>query len=206
MESKLSVDNVQRLLIFFGLTGSGKSYLASRWAEKNGFAYFNSDVIRKQLVGIVPTQQCRDGINSGIYHPEYSKKTYEEMLNCALGALEDGHPIAILDASFHLQNQRQRVIDTFSRDYQVLFIYCFCSENVTLQRLKKRLAEPDAVSDGRLEVYLDQLKKFEYPVEIPNELLLELDTDASVEHLIARLEDFVTSAPSADRKDASPNQ
>lgn len=196
----------KRLLVFLGLTGSGKSFLARQWAEKKGFAYFNTDIVRKQLAGIEPTQQCRDGLDSGLYSSEFSKKTYDALLDCAHEALRKGASTVILDGSFLLQGQRQRILASFGSELQVLFIYCFCADSVTRQRLKARLAEAAAVSDGRHEVYLAQLKKFEYPKEISAERILELDTDAPLEYLINRLEHFVTSALSIDGKESSPKK
>lgn len=187
------------LLVFFGLTGSGKSFLAGQWAKKRGFAYLNTDIVRKQLAGLPPTQKCGDGIDLGIYSPEFSRKTYDALLERARVALQGNSRVVILDGSFHLQNERQRVIDTFSAEYQLLFIHCFCADKVTRQRLDERLTEADTVSDGRLEVYTGQLKKFEWPTEISADQLLALDTDAPLEYLIDCLERFVTSARSAKR-------
>lgn len=195
----MSAKERRRLLVFFGLTGSGKSFLAGQWAKKRGFAYFNTDIVRKQLAGLPPTQKCRDGLDRGIYSHEFSRKTYDALLDRASSALQGNSRTVIVDGSFHLQNERQRVIDIFSAEYQVLFIYCFCADKVTRQRLEARLAESDTVSDGRLEVYTGQLHTFEWPTEISADQLLELDTDAPLEYLIDRLERFVTSAHSAKR-------
>lgn len=197
---------MKRVLVFFGLTGSGKSFLAKQWAETNGFAYFNTDVVRKQLAGIAPDRRCADGLGQGIYSSEFSRKTYDALLDCARSALAGEYPVVILDGSFQLQNERQRVIDTFSKDHQVLFIYCRCSDKVTRQRLDQRLSESDAVSDGRLEVYFAQLKTFEYPQEISAGQLLQLDTDAPLGYLVDRLEHFVSSAPSFDSNRISPRK
>ena len=76
-----------------------------------------------------------------------------------------------------------------SKQYRLLFVYCQCPEAVMKKRMEKRLKNPRAVSDGRWEIYLQQKKRFEMPVELSPEQLLTLDTDRPLPELLRLLEE-----------------
>ncbi len=181
------------IVVFFGLTASGKSYLAKIWSERNGYPYFNTDVIRKQLAGADCTEQCKESYEAGLYSPEYSRKTYDAMLMNACKVQGDNSVSRlVLDGSYQRRVERSRVRERFLGICNVYFILCFCNEKVTQKRLVERIMDPSAVSDGRWEIYLQQKTTFEKPDELLPEQLLELDTNASLEYLIDRLEIFLS--------------
>ena len=192
------MDTVQRkhIIIFFGMTASGKSHLSTAWARKCGFRRFNTDVVRKEYI-VMPDGGAfaESGIGKGMYSPEMSKKTYEKLLELAEEALaEPSVSCVVLDGSFQRAHDRIHVIERFHHKVLPLFILCRCSDQVTRCRLARRCTDPMAVSDGDVDVYLHQLVKFENPTEIPRMQLLELDTDAPLEYLIERLETFLAQA------------
>ena len=185
------------LFIFFGMTASGKSHLSTAWASRCRCARFNTDVVRKGLVvGKDSNHGGEVGLGQGLYSPEFSRRTYDLMQQLAEEALAD--PLVeciVLDGSYQRRAERDLLMRRFNERVQLLFVYCFCSEEVTRERLALRLHDPDAVSDGNLKVYLSQRETFERPVEIPSGQLLELDTDAQLEYLIGRLEHFLRCLP-----------
>ncbi|MCI5209954.1 MAG: hypothetical protein D3910_14420 [Candidatus Electrothrix sp. ATG2] len=67
------------LYIFFGLIASGKSTLAELFAEAQGFPYYNTDRVRKELAGIALNERRPDGMDQGIYTPAFTEKTYQAM-------------------------------------------------------------------------------------------------------------------------------
>jgi len=181
-------------VVFFGMTASGKSYLSQAWGERRGCARFNTDVVRKRDIawGMAAGAHPGSGIGQGIYSAEFSRRTYARLLTLAEQALTD--PVrrcVILDGSYHLASERRQVTKRLSAVANLYFIYCFCSERVTRRRLDLRRQEGTAVSDATLEVYRHQCTTFEKPREIPRKQLLELDTDASLEYLIGRVEQFL---------------
>lgn len=184
----------KKLIVFFGMTASGKSFLAKEWARRHGYQYCNTDVIRKELAArTFPKQLDEGGMDQGIYSPGFSRKTYDTLLDRAEGSLSGGSALTvILDGSFHLRRERIRVTERFSGKVSICFIFCRCSERITKKRIEKRILDASAISDGTYEVYLKQKEKFENPDEfLPGELL-ELDTEAPLEYLIARLDKFFT--------------
>jgi len=186
----------QYILIFFGMTGSGKSYLSTAWARKHGCLRLNTDVVRKECIAkTIERQPTEKGIEKGIYTPELSRRTYERLFDLAEKAINDpSSPCVVLDGSFQRAIDRRKLVDRFHGCAPLFFVFCHCNEHVTRYRLTMRRTDPMSVSDGDLAVYLHQLAKFENPTEIPTVQLLELDTDAPLEYLIDRLEQFLVRA------------
>ena len=176
------------IYIFFGLIASGKSFLAERFAAERGLPYFNSDRVRKELAGIAATERRPDGIGQGIYTPELSSKTYQTMLARAEESLQNGAAGVILDGSYSIASGRSEVRRLAERlGARPLFILCACSEEETKRRLELRAKDPNAVSDGRWEIFVRQRETFVQPDELPPELLLRLNTEAEPEALLGQI-------------------
>lgn len=183
------------VVVFFGMTASGKSYLAGKWSRDNNFTYLNSDVIRKQLAGLEPESRQLEPVGGGIYSPEFSRKTYEAMLGRAYRALVGkGEKVVVLDGSYSNVDERKRVCEMFAERCRLLFVHCYCSEEVARRRMELRKTDNHAVSDGRLLIYKHQQEHFGMPDELNRQQLLSLDTDATLVELIdkveAKLEEF----------------
>jgi len=186
------------LVVFFGLTASGKSYLAGRWAARRQCPYFNTDVIRKTLAGVAPKTRETNGIGQGIYSAVHTRQTYDQMVNLARAQLHrDRSVVAVLDGSYLDAQERQKLVSEFSGQVEICFIYCFCPEEVTRQRLEIRKHDERAVSDGRWEVYLYQKENFSLPQTIEKARLLCLNTAHDEAELLARLDVFIDSGTQA---------
>jgi uncharacterized protein len=173
------------IFVFFGLIASGKSFLAERFAAERGLPYFNSDRVRKELAGIAPTERRPDGIELGIYTPELTAKTYKTMLVLAEESLQNGTVGVVLDGSYSIAAGRSEVRRLAERlGAKPLFILCACSEAETKRRLALRANDPNAVSDGRWEIFVRQRETFAQPDELPPEMLLRLNTEAEPEALL----------------------
>lgn len=180
------------LVVFFGLTGSGKSYLAKEWARRSGCHYFNTDVVRKELAVKDGKEQDPQGFGQGIYSARYSLKTYGVLRTYAETALGgDVSGCVVIDGSYQRREHRVQLVEQFSGRVAMGFVLCFCSEDVTRQRLRQRLQDRTAVSDGTLEVFYKQRGHFEAPDEISPHQLLELDTDGSLDDLVKKLDRFL---------------
>ena len=172
------------IVVFMGMTGSGKSYLAARWVSDNGYAYFNTDVERKKLAGVSPNNRCGTGFKRGIYTADFTRLTYGVMLTKAAEALAAPDcKCVVLDGSYLEKKYREQVAAAFP-EKAICFVYCFCSERTVARRLATRADDPDAVSDGSMAVYRQQKKNLELPEESHGYRLLMLDTDQPVEYLV----------------------
>lgn len=176
------------LFIFFGMIASGKSTLAEAWAKRLNLPYFNSDRVRKQLAGISEETSQEDGFKKGIYSSDFSRLTYTSLLKRAEEELIGGVSV-VLDASYQNRQERQRVRDLALRlQCRLFFILCSCREAEMKKRMEKRARDPHAVSDGRWEIYVEQKKRFEPPVELAAHELITIDTEAPVAILLERLQ------------------
>lgn len=175
----------QTLYIFFGLIASGKSTLAELFAEKHNLPYYNTDRIRKELAGIAANERRPDGMGQGIYTPEFTEKTYQAMLDKTAQDCKQGTAGVVLDGSYSKATDRHKVIELANTlNANLLFVLCSCSEQETRQRLARRAEDPDAVSDGRWEIFVQQREKFEQPDELPPHQITFIDTEAEPESLL----------------------
>jgi len=168
--------NHPALVLMAGLMGVGKTTLARELAQRSGATVISSDVVRKELAQIAPSERRLDAYNEGIYTPERTAATYAAMLERARQVLATGMPV-ILDASF------KRAIDRAAArqlaqalGVPLLVIECVAPEEVVRDRLMQRLVAEGSVSDGRWELYAHQRADFEPVHELPPSEHLVIDT------------------------------
>lgn len=177
-----------KLFIFFGLIATGKSTLAQNWAEAGRMQYYNSDRVRKELAGLAANCRRSESLDQGIYTREFSRKTYDAMLERAESDLRQGRMV-VLDGSYQDVAERDRLREMVAgHGADLCFILCECPEPLIKERLAKRAQDPQAVSDGRWEIYLKQKKRFSLPDELPPEQLLVFSTADLPDKLLAELE------------------
>lgn len=173
------------LYVFMGLIASGKSTLANLWAARQHIAYFNSDMVRKELAG-QPARTMGD-FGAGIYTPEFSRRTYDELLRRAANELSQGKAV-VLDGSYHRLEERQIVSDYCgAQGFDYCFILCFCAQAETRRRLALRAQDPHAVSDGTWDIFVRQEQLFEYPAELKSQHFLTLETSHPPDQLVEEL-------------------
>lgn len=179
------------LVLVSGFTGSGKSTLARSLGARLDMVVINSDETRKRIAGkqgseIVP-------VNTGIYSPAMTEKTYETMALEAEREVRAGRGM-ILDGTFVARTQREKCILLAQQcKIPLLVIHCRASEDASAERLQRRAAAGEHTSDGRWEIYLAQKAAYEEMDEIPADSRLELCTEASLEKLAAQVEDFLAA-------------
>ena len=171
---------MKRLVVIFGLSGSGKSFLARILNEEFGYRWIRSDVVRKELAGLKPEQEAKAEFGKGIYTEDMTKRVYEEMVRRAKELLKEGKRV-VLDATFLKRWQRDLVRSRFK---DVLFIFATASE----EEIKRRLAKRKDVSDADFAIYLKQKEIFEPPEEID---YVEVNTERSKEELKSILKDLI---------------
>ncbi len=184
----ITASDYPAIFVFFGLIATGKSTLAQAWAERHGLTYANSDVVRKELAGLATTTSQKEGVDQGIYTKEFSRRTYDALLSRAEAAIGQGRGV-ILDASYQSREERGKVVALANRlKTPVRFVLCDCDDEVKKARLALRAQDPNAVSDGRWEIYLQQKARFEPPTELGSGQLVTLDTDLSITAALDKLD------------------
>ncbi len=171
------------LIITAGLMGTGKSTLMNLVASRMGMQVISSDVTRKELAGISLTRHEFENFDQGIYTPEFTRKTYQKMLDGARAFLLQGQSV-VLDASFKEKKERLNAMDLARETgVQFLLIECILNEELVRKRLDQRIKE-GSVSDGRWELLAEQKKSFDEITEISSESHLIVDTARPVEELL----------------------
>jgi uncharacterized protein len=180
------------IVVVFGLMGTGKSNRSRALAKTLGWPVIHSDVVRKTLAGLKPTDRVPVDFGQGIYDPDFSTRTYDEMLRLAQAYLAAGQSV-ILDGSYKRAQERDRVRQ-LAKEHKVgvVFVYCECPPAVARERLGIRLTDPEAISDGRVELFEAQAGDFD-PFMPEDRPLLRLDTTRDPEVVLEDLKSFVKS-------------
>jgi len=178
------------IVVVFGLMGVGKSSRSQALAAALGWPLIQSDAVRKTLAGLKPTDRVPVDFGQGIYAEDFSARTYEEMFRLAREQLAAGRSV-ILDGSFKRALERKKV-RRLAREQQAraVFVYCECPAEVARERLGIRLTDPEAISDGRVELFEAQARDFD-PLTPEDRPLLRLDTTREPEVVLEELKGFV---------------
>ncbi|NQW23006.1 MAG: AAA family ATPase [SAR202 cluster bacterium] len=149
------------LIMICGLTGCGKSTLAEGLACRWDLEYISSDVTRKTLAGVGLHEQQEGPYESGIYSPEYTRWTYEMMMEQAAKFLAKGQTV-VLDATFRHAEERSRVEQLAGKHSAHLWtVELVLDGPVAKTRLERRRLLGNSVSDGEWEVYQHQKADWE---------------------------------------------
>lgn len=183
------------LFVFFGLIATGKSTVARAWAQQRSLAYHNSDVVRKELAGLSPQSRQSEAADQGIYTSDFTAQTYAALLARAEEDLRQGRGV-VLDASYQRQADRDQVRMLAQRlGVRLYCILCICPEEEMKRRMAQRALDPQAVSDGRWEIYLKQKERFEPPTELAPDQLITLSTDLPLEAVLQQLSAHLETQP-----------
>ncbi len=174
------------LFITVGLVGTGKSTVARALAKRLGLTVISSDITRKKLAGVSPTEHHFEGFSGGIYTPDFTRQTYDAMFAEAKDILVSGDSV-VLDASFIRREERlkaKQIAEAASADF--LIVETVLAEDIIKERLARRL-ELGSVSDGRWEIFLPQKERFEVVNEVAEAQHIIVDTSSSIEENASRI-------------------
>ena len=178
------------IVVVFGLMGSGKSNRSRALGASLDWPVIHSDAVRKTLAGLKPTDRVPAEFGQGIYGADFSARTYDEMLRQAEAYLAAGRSV-ILDGSYKRAAERARVRQLGQKlGARVVFVCCECPPEVARERLGIRLTDPEAISDGRVELFADQARDFD-PFMPEDRPLLRLDTNRDPAVVLEELQSFV---------------
>lgn len=146
-----------RLVIAYGVSGSGKSWLSHRLLATVGAIRLRSDVERKRLLGLGARDRTHSGLDAGAYAADTNARTYDRLLEASAVALDAGWP-TIVDATFLRAADRDR-FRALARERGVPFTILACEADVeTLRaRVSKRSALGADASEADLGVLARQL-------------------------------------------------
>ncbi len=137
-----------------GLSGTGKSTVATALARALGAAHVRSDVVRKALAGV--DGAATDAWRAGIYAEDVTAATYERMIALGREAVIAGRP-AVLDATF-LDARWREAAAAMAREAGVPFLLAetVTDADVLERRLEARARAGSDPSDADVAVMRKQ--------------------------------------------------
>jgi uncharacterized protein len=137
-----------RLVLVGGLPGTGKSTLAGGLSATTGWPLLRSDVLRKELAGLRPTESAAAAFRAGMYGAEATASVYAELLSRAAALLRSGRSV-ILDATWTRQCWRDAAQELGQRAAaDVVGLECEASRELSALRLVQRTIEGQDASDA----------------------------------------------------------
>jgi uncharacterized protein len=150
-----------RLILMSGLSGSGKTWLASRLAPKLKAVHLRSDVERKRLAGLAPAARSGSASGEGLYSEATTARTYECLAQAAEHVLSGGYTV-IVDATFNRRQERERFRSLAAACGVALqLVQCRAPQATLRKRIEKRAAEGRDASEADLAVLQWQLRHAE---------------------------------------------
>lgn len=177
------------LMITFGTSGSGKSYMARYLAEQMPAIRVRSDVERKRLAGLQRTARSGSDLAEGIYSAQSTAATYGRLLELAGEIIAAGFPV-IVDATFLRRAQRKPFIELAAQlKVPCVILQRQVAETVMRGRIRKRLAHGRGASEADESVLDQQLLSMEQPDPGEKSLVLTFNsTDTfAIEELMDKL-------------------
>jgi aminoglycoside phosphotransferase family enzyme/predicted kinase len=132
------------LVLVGGPPGTGKSTVSAGLADELGWTVLSSDRIRKELAGIPAEEHVPAPMGQGIYTPEWTERTYAEMLHRAEALLALGECV-VLDATWGEERRRTAAAAVASRTSSELAqVRCDLPPEVATARVAERQGGRDA--------------------------------------------------------------
>lgn len=143
--------------ITHGVSGSGKTTLSEIIVQRHDAFRLRSDVERKRLFGLSPTQRPAAELQAKMYGVEANLQTYLRLESLARDILRAGYS-TIIDATFLKRSDRDRCRDFAAREgAQFAILDCHSDEQTLLQRVADRRTTNLDASDADLNVLEHQL-------------------------------------------------
>lgn len=163
-----------------GLSGTGKSTLATALAEALGACLLRSDVIREKLFD---PQSATWRPGEGIYSPEQRQQVYQEMFQRAV-KLHQQQVAVVMDATFSNAANVREAMDVAEYPQTIaLCVECQCRPEVARQRIAHRLQQGTDASAARPELHEQQQRQWQpWPADLPQ---CQIDTERPLAEQVA---------------------
>jgi len=173
---RFTLRETPRLWITHGVSGSGKTTLSEAVVQRHEAFRLRSDVERKRLFGLTPTDRPSAELIANMYSSEANERTYARLSELAGGILRAGYSV-IIDATFLKKTDRDRFHDVaIEQGVAFAILDCHSDLQTLRQRVADRAARGDDASDADLKVLEHQLANHEplsaterkHVIEIPD--------------------------------------
>ena len=169
-----------RLIICYGVSGSGKTTVSQLLLEAIRGIRIRSDVERKRLHGLKPEQRSTSTFKCGLYTAHASQQTYQRLQELALLIIDAGFT-TIVDATF-LKHEQRNSFQSLARQSGIpfLIIHCTADNDILRQRIVRREKLGRDASEAGLKVLEHQLQNQEPLVQEELQYSMTIDTGSSI--------------------------
>jgi aminoglycoside phosphotransferase family enzyme/predicted kinase len=138
------------LVVMHGPSGSGKTHVSQRLLEQLGAVRIRSDVERKRMHGLAPTQSSASAPGEGIYTQGEGRRVYTRLAELAAIGLRAGFPV-VIDAACLERAQRDLFAGVAMRAHAP-FRIASCAAPIAV--LRARVARRESVARDASEAGL----------------------------------------------------
>ncbi|MBS0395191.1 MAG: AAA family ATPase [Proteobacteria bacterium] len=163
------------IVLTFGPSGSGKSWLAARLVPALGAVRLRSDVERKRLAGLAASAASGSAPGAGLYGPDATERTYSRLAALA-GALARAGVDVLLDATFLDRGQRTRVAQAAgAAGARLAILECRAPQALLRERVAARRDDP---SEATLAILERQLRHVDPLTGAERSIAVTVDADS----------------------------
>jgi aminoglycoside phosphotransferase family enzyme/predicted kinase len=174
------------IVITHGFSGCGKTTSSQSLVETMAGVRIRTDVERKRLHGLRPTDRDPAGLDATIYSPEVTRWVYLRVLALARVSLAAGFA-TIVDGAFLWRWQRQLFRDLAAELRMPFVIVTFKAREATLRaRILRRMQEGSDASDAGIDVLERQLRSYDALDQSEIAHCVAIDTEAPAPALSSR--------------------
>jgi predicted kinase len=161
LADRLASSPPPRLWITHGVSGSGKTTGSQHVVEQLGAIRLRSDIQRKRLFGLTPSQRPEGALQKQVYSSAATEQTYDRLKELTSVLLRSGESV-VVDATFLKREQRDLFRNLADKERVPFTILAFQADRAELeQRIAARLKKDDDASDATLQVLESQLQSVE---------------------------------------------
>ncbi|MCT0207513.1 AAA family ATPase [Synechococcus sp. CS-1332] len=194
--SRATATPAPALVITHGVSGSGKSHRARQLCHRQGWIHLRSDVERKRLFGTWGQGEAPP-LRGDPYRQDVSAMLYDKHLPEQVGRILVAGLSVVVDATFLLRHQRQRMEDLACRNgVPFLILACSSSQEQAQRRLVERRERGGDPSDADGAVLEAQFRGMEPLDGHERGRCLEVSAELTPQGLIAAVAERLGRPPS----------
>lgn len=171
-----------RLILTYGLSGSGKTTVTGELVARLPAIRLRSDLERKRLAGVAPDTHEELPVGAGRYSTRATDETYAALAAGAEAALAGGLDV-IVDATF-LSRQRRRELEPVAARHgaTVTILACDAPEAELRRRIRARAAARSDASEATEAVLDAQLASAQPPTAEDGLPVVRVDTTERIDY------------------------
>jgi uncharacterized protein len=172
----------------------GKSVLAGALEKKAGFAWIDTDQVRKEIAAEAGRNAEPAAFEAGMYAPEWTERTYEECLRRVRSLLFQGSRV-VVEGSFRTEDHRRMFRDAVRvLGVPMVLVLCEADREIVRRRLLARAARTpgDDGSHADWNVYREMEGRWE-DMGLNSAAVRRIRTDRAAEEVVGATMDILRS-------------